>query len=341
MKKIGRVVYLLLALLTLSLVACIKDESFENTSQGNFEALWTIIDENYCFFDYKAEEYGLDWDNVYNRYKTYVLPGIGERSLFELLCRMLAELRDGHVNLISPYDLGRYWAWFENYPQNFSSNIQQNYLGNDYWIIGSFKCKILEDNIGYIYYSSFLNPIIDSSLDEIFSKMALCNGLILDLRDNTGGNLNNTYKLASRFTNEKIVVGYYSHKTGIGHSDFSPFEIRYIEPYMQGLRWQKPVTILTNRSCFSATNTFVSDMKQLSNITVIGDRTGGGGGMPASSELPNGWSVRYSSSPIYDVDSCHIEFGIDPDIKVDMLVVDMERGEDTIIERARDFLNGN
>ena len=29
--------------------------------KGNFEALWHIIDEQYCFLDYKAEEYGLDW----------------------------------------------------------------------------------------------------------------------------------------------------------------------------------------------------------------------------------------------------------------------------------------
>ena len=336
-----KVVYLLLAFLTSGLVGCVKDESNQNTPQGNLEALWAIIDERYCFFDFKAEEYGLDWDEVYTTYKRHILHDISDRSLFELFCRMLTELRDGHVNLISPYDLGRYWAWFENYPQNFSSIIQKTYLGDDYWKIGSFKCKILENNIGYVFYESFSNIISDISLDEIFVKMALCNGLILDVRDNNGGYLSNTYKLASRFTNEKRVVGYYAHKTGPGRSEFSPLETRYIEPDMSRLRWQKPVVILTNRSCFSATNTFVNDMRVLPQVTVIGDRTGGGGGMPTSSELPNGWSVRYSSCPIYDVDTCHIEFGVNPDIKVDMLKEDIDRKIDTIIETAINFLSGS
>ena len=43
-----------------SLTSCVDEEEFANTPQGNFEALWKIIDEHYCFFDYKQHEYGLD-----------------------------------------------------------------------------------------------------------------------------------------------------------------------------------------------------------------------------------------------------------------------------------------
>ena len=34
-------------------VACVDEEEYDDTPQGNFEALWQIIDEHYCFFDYK------------------------------------------------------------------------------------------------------------------------------------------------------------------------------------------------------------------------------------------------------------------------------------------------
>ena len=51
------------------LFSCVDEEELPNTPEGNFEALWKILDEHYCFFDYKQQEYGLDWNAVYNIYK--------------------------------------------------------------------------------------------------------------------------------------------------------------------------------------------------------------------------------------------------------------------------------
>ena len=63
--------------------------------------------------------------------------------------------------------------------------------------------------------------------------------------------------------------------------------------------------------------------------------------MPFSSELPNGWSVRFSASPILDAGKNHIEFGINPDISQDMTDEDMAKGLDTMIEKARELLKAN
>ena len=79
-------------------------------------------------------------------------------------------------------------------------------------------------------------------------------------------------------------------------------------------------------------------MKQMPQATLLGDKTGGGSGLPFSSELPNGWSVRFSASPMYDPDMKHTEFGIEPDIHVNMTSEDMQKGLDTIIETARKHL---
>ena len=158
------------------------------------------------------------------------------------------------------------------------------------------------------------------------------------MRNNSGGQLTNASKIASRFTNEKILTGYICHKTGPGHSDFSePYPV-YLEP-SNHLRWQKPVCVLTNRSAYSATNDFVNTMNQLDNVTIVGDKTGGGSGLPFSSELPNGWSIRFSASPMFDPQMNQLEFGIEPDVKVDMSSEDMDQGKDTIIERARQILS--
>ena len=82
-------------------------------------------------------------------------------------------------------------------------------------------------------------------------------------------------------------------------------------------------------------------MRYLPNVTIVGDKTGGGSGLPFTSELPNGWSVRFSASPIYDVDMQHLEFGINPDVKVDITSEDYNRNVDTIIETARDIIQSS
>ena len=203
------------------------------------------------------------------------------------------------------------------------------------------KYQVFEDNIAYIYCGSFQSGIGEGNLDEVLNKLAICDGLIIDVRNNSGGNLTTAEKLAARFTNEKVLVGYMSHKTGPGHNDFSTPKAVWLEPSLDRVRWQKQAVVLTNRRSFSATNDFVNRMKILPKVTIIGDKTGGGSGLPFSSELPNGWSVRFSASPMYDADMQHLEFGIDPDIKVNMSSEDMQRNVDTIIEAAREYLHSH
>lgn len=258
---------------------------------------------------------------------------MGSEALFEVLSEMVNELRDGHVNLSSSLATSQYREWFDAYPRNFSDSIQSNYLGKDYTNSSGLTYQILENNIGYIYCSSFSNGIGDGNLDQTLNQLAVCDGLIIDVRNNGGGNLTTAQKLAARFTNEKVLVGYMSHKTGPGHNDFSTPEAIYLEP-SNGIRWQKNVIVLTNRRSFSATNDFVNCMKQLPLVTIIGDKTGGGSGLPFSSEIPNGWSIRFSASPMFDPQMNQLEFGIDPDLKVDMRSEDIQRGKDTIIETA-------
>ena len=330
----------ILLLLTSSIIlltACVDTEEHDDTPTGNFEALWEIIDEHYCFFDYKQHEYGLDWNEVYNKYKVRVSDKMSEPELFEVLKDMLAELRDGHVNLYTSYDLGRYWTWHEAYPQNFSDTLERRYLGTDYKISSGMSYRILDDNIGYIRYDSFQLPVGEGGLDDALSYMALCRGLIIDIRNNGGGNLTTAERLAGRFVQEKTLVSYMQHKTGTGHHDFSSLETRYLEP-SSNLRWHKPVCVLTNRSVFSAANDFAVMMHALPNVKLIGDRTGGGSGLPMSSSLPNGWSVRFSACPMYDRNKQHTEFGIDPDIPAALTDEATAQGIDLIIEKARELL---
>lgn len=329
--------FLLLALV-ISLCSCQKGETeYDVSPQANLDALWTIIDERYCFLDYKEKELGISWANIHAKYSARLNPKMTRTQLFEVLCQMLSELKDGHVNISTSLDLGRNWSWKDDYPLNLDEELRDAYLQTDYNLAAGLKYRILPDNIAYVVYESFQNSIGEGNLDDMFLSLRMCNGMILDIRGNGGGNLDNAEKLASHFTNEKVLVGYRSHKTGTGHNDFSPLEAEYITPSI-GVRWQKPCVVLTNRSCYSAANTFVRNMKEFPLVTIMGDYTGGGSGFPFSSELPIGWSIRFSASPSFDVMKQQIEFGIAPDIPCSLDAEKAAQGIDSMIEAAREYL---
>ena len=317
--------------------SCVDEEEYSDSPRGNFEALWRIIDSRYCFFDYKQNAYGLDWNEVYSRYSRRIDDNMSDSQLFEVLGDMLGELKDGHVNMYAPFDQSRYWSWHEDFPANYNDSLQRRYLGTDYKIAAGLKYRKLSNNVGYIYCGSFSQTFGAGNLDARFLDLATCNALIVDIRDNGGGMMSEAEKLAARFTDKEVTVGYMQHKTGSGHNDFSSLEKQTLKP-SNGLRWHKRVAVLTNRSVFSAANEFVKYMKCCPNVIVVGDKTGGGAGMPFSSELPNGWAVRFSACPMYNSDGESTEFGIEPDVNVGITDADYKRCIDTIIETASTLL---
>jgi len=313
--------------------SCIDDEPMpSNTNTGNFESLTKIVDTKYCYLDYKK----INWDSITDVYRVQVSDKSSEIEFFDLMAKMLGELKDGHVNLYSSFDRSRYWKWYTDYPSNFSSDIifSPQYLSNNYKIAGGLRYgKIHNDSIGYIYYNSFSSGFSDSNISYVFRYFQDCKGLIIDVRDNGGGSLSYSEQLASYFFADEMVTGYISHKVGAGHSDFSKMmEIK--TPAHKTLQWQRPVAVLTNRMSYSATNDFVNRMKQAPTAVIVGDKTGGGGGLPLSSELPNGWLLRFSASPMFDSNKLHTEWGIEPDVVDSITVENKKNGIDGIIERA-------
>ena len=335
MKIVLRHIFLLLsaAALLLPMASCVDEEEFDNNQRGNFEALWKLLDEHYCFFSYKKQVYGLDWNEVHARYSAKVTDSLTTFNFFDLMAQMTAELRDGHVNLYSDFDTGRYWSWHENYPSNVSDTLLRRYLGTDYRMAGGMKYRTLADSVGYIRLESFTTSPTNATINDVLLLLSGCKGLIIDLRDNGGGLMTAAQNLAEHFADSTRIVGYMRHKTGKGHNDFSPMEPQTIRP-SGGVRWLRPTILLTNRSVYSAANEFVKYMKCFPQVIVVGDSTGGGAGMPFSGELPNGWAVRFSACPMYDKQGRDTEFGIAPDYQVALLDADVSRGKDTIIDFA-------
>ena len=345
--KPDRLIKFLVGLLPLILTGCAEEPDYKDTLFGNFDALAEIMDTRYCFF----KEKGVDWNAVTMAYRDKIkeLPknSAGEISLldyFDLCASMLDELQDGHVNLSSYFTSSYYRKWWSDYPQDFDlRTLQEYYLKFNYYQTSGISYTMfgLEEDIkvGYMYYPSFSSGIGALNLDYILTILSPADALIIDIRNNGGGLLTNVETLVGRFIDKRTCGGYIKHKTGPGHEDFSePYEIVYNPAPSYRVSWEnkKPVYILTNRSCFSAANDFVSVMKILPNVKIIGARTGGGGGLPFTSELPNGWSVRFSASPIYSPGGEITEFGIDPSpgCEVHCTAEEFAAGSDAILDFA-------
>ena len=322
----------------LCLTACHSVEEFDDSRHGNFEALWSVIDQHYCFFDYKD----VDWREVHDRFEPQVRESMTKRELFELCANMLDELRDGHTNLSSGFETSYYRAWWSDYPQNFDSRVvEQYYFNYHYQQLGTWWYGILPQNVGYLRVPSFSTAPGHGNIDYALLYMLGCNGLIIDVRDNGGGNMSNAETLLRHFITTPATVAYISHKTGTGHSDFSTPYPMTIDPAPDGsMIWGKPVVVLTNRSTYSAANFFVMAMRSLAGVTHAGACTGGGCGMPYSSELPCGWGVRMSACIVYDSAMNLTEFGIEP---TEGCAVDLDPqaaifGTDTMLDFAINLL---
>jgi hypothetical protein len=329
--------YLLWGVTLLSLSSCIVDE-YNNlrhaTPTDNFNLLWKLVDESYCYFGYKK----INWDSIKTVYAPKISDDMDEKALFKVCAAMLNELKDGHVNLYSDFNTSRYWDWYLSYPQNYNNTIvERTYLGRDHIIAGRLRAKRIRD-VGYLRYGSFMDEITAVNVREAIGQLGDTKGLIIDVRDNGGGSVGYATTFASCFFSEKTVVGYMQYKEGPGHSEFSKLYPQYVEPEEAAV-FSGKIVVLTNRLAYSATNDFVSMMKCLPNVTLMGDVTGGGGGVPLSAELYNGWQLRISRNPLFDANRQHIEFGIPPDIRVDMDKDDEYNGIDSIIERAISYLD--
>lgn len=331
---------LIFILVPLVLGACHPIEEMEDSPRGNFEALWSEVDHHYCFFAEKQ----IDWDAVHEHYSGMIADGMTRTELFGVCSQMLDELRDGHTNLSTGFGTSYYRRWWSDYPQNYSDRlIEQYYFNFHYTQLGGWYYGILPPNVAYLRVPSFTSGLGHGNIDMILNDIRVCSGLIIDVRDNGGGDLTNVETLVGHFITKEQTVGYIIHKTGPGHSDFSePYAFSYSSAGEGNIIWSKPVVVLTNRGSFSAANFFVAVMKSLPNVTLVGATTGGGSGMPYSTELPCGWTLRMSAVSVLDADGVVTEYGIDPTpgCAVDLDPEAALQGHDTILDFAINLLAG-
>ncbi len=335
--KAGKKHFFILVVLALLGGACEKvwmDDLASDDPVKNFEYLWKTLDEKYVFFEYKD----INWDSIYHEFRPQVTHAMKQEDFFYLMDDLLFLMKDGHVNLYSQFGSSRSHTWFMESPLNFNrTNIFQTYLGIDASHSGPFVSQVI-DSVAYIYYESFSSEIKANDIDALIRDYSDLNGIIIDVRSNGGGSSRNGRILASRFADKTRHVSNHLYKRGPAHDDFHEPFAQYLSP--EGAQqFLKPVVILMNRFSYSATNDFILKMSALPHVTLMGDKSGGGGGIPVDKELPNGWLLRYSATMTLDPEGFNVEHGIQPDVRINLRVSFEVHGRDNILEYAIRYIN--
>ena len=315
-------------LLSLSLIllpGCIENflgDDIADTPENNFEVFWQDMDRFYALFELK----GIDWDSLYTVYRPHITPATSKNDLFATLCEMIRPLNDGHVAIqteaqtctsIDPDLL----------PENdLNLRVVERLLSSAFAFRADGRLqygRIVDTGktLGYIYIQNFAGsgtPVAGwvDELDAILDELSGVDGLIIDVRANSGGNGFNAADLAGRFTDARRPYLVTRTRNGPAHTDFTPPRTWYVQPRGNS-PFLKPVAVLTNRYTFSAGEWFVLAMRTLPHTTIIGDRTGGGLSSRLFRTLPNGWSFSISIQQTGTPDGAfYEEVGVEPDLLV-------------------------
>ena len=174
--------------------------------------------------------------------------------------------------------------------------------------VAMLEKEMLEDNIGYIWIYEFEQKTFsqfETAFDEL--KKEGMEGLIIDLRDNPGGDLEIVVKLCDKFLDEGVIV-YTKDKNGKGHTFKSDAACDKL-----------PIVIITNENSASASEILTGALKDRGVAKVVGTTTFGKGIVQGVFSLNDGSGVKITESEYYlPNDECIHGVGIEPDYEVDL-----------------------
>ena len=198
--------------------------------------------------------------------------------------------------------------------------------------------KIYEDDIGYIKIRNFsknTSSDLDNALAEL--KQKGITKLILDVRNNPGGLLNQAVEVTDRFLNKENLIVYTKGRSNEQNMRFTSHD------KVAGVSY--PMIILVNGGSASASEIVAGALQDLSRAIILGTTTFGKGSVQTIIPLSDGSALRLTTARYYTPSGRVIqENGIKPDIFVEMkLVKKIEKKESKAVEseekiRLRRFL---
>lgn len=168
------------------------------------------------------------------------------------------------------------------------------------------------DRIGYVRVLQFGEPTT-GELEQAIEKLleAGMQGLVLDLRDNPGGLLDQAVKVCSLFLPPKTLV--------VSTEGRDPADRREYRVPTRGKHHDFPVVVLINQGSASASEIVAGCLQDLKRAVIVGEKSFGKGSVQSVIELQDGAAMRLTTAKYYTPSHKVIhERGITPDIEVSL-----------------------
>jgi C-terminal processing protease CtpA/Prc len=227
--------------------------------------------------------------------------------------------------------------------------------------------ETLDGNVAYVSLNTFGNEQIVTEFEGYISALKKHDHVILDLRNNNGGNSTNGYNILKYFASKPFKTSRWQtreHKAAykawgeyVDTTDGHELEDReseslltsigqywhieegeMIEPNFQ-IKLQKKLIVLIGNHTASAAEDFLVALDDLGIGLLIGQPTYGSTGQPLSLQLPRGASARIcTKKDTYPDGREFVGYGIQPDILIEKTVEDYLSGKDVELEMALNVL---
>jgi C-terminal processing protease CtpA/Prc len=245
------------------------------------------------------------------------------------------------------------------------------YSASSYMVVVT---ALIDDCIPYVYMSSFnistnaasenaqvegTNEWMNNQVYDNFYYNVLMleedeiDGVIFDLRENTGGSLTDEKFLFGSLIDEPLQAGYIRYKTGLGKYDYSAWtpHFFYPGPYHR-TGFQKPVVVISDIRTVSMAEVTSMLAKNFASGCLLGERTFGAHGVVDENSNLYDWSysgifgnasgpywAKVSVAMLKTVDGEILEgVGVTPDIEMKFNLSDVTNGNDTWMDRAIEYV---
>ncbi len=195
--------------------------------------------------------------------------------------------------------------------------------------------KVLENNIGYIEFSSFDEGTADEfkTKYEELQKQGI-KSLVIDLRNNGGGIVSEALKIGDYILNKDDVILYEvdkNNKETVEKSENNPII-------------NMPIVVLTNGNTASSSEILAGALKDHGKAKIVGEKTYGKGVIQQLLTMPDGSGLKITSEEYLTPNKTKLnKVGIEPDEKVSLPdtvknVLNVDQKDDTQLQKAIELL---
>jgi len=197
-------------------------------------------------------------------------------------------------------------------------------------VIPVVQSKMLDEGIAYVSLTDFsaqATKQLENALGAILSQKP--KGLILDLRDNPGGYLQQAIEVADLFLDSGVIAS----------EKFKDGEERTFRSGPEGIAQDIPLVVLVNGGSASASEIVAGALQDRGRAKLVGEKTFGKGSVQLVHKLSDGSEFRVTIAHWFTPNNRQInDTGLTPDLVVPLTEDDIKTGRDPQLDRAIQLL---